>query len=132
MLHIILIDDDSITNFLNKKIILKSGLARSIKAFESGSEALDYLKDVASGERPETFPDLILLDIMMPVMDGFEVLDELMKLPAGQTQKLRVIMLSSSLDKRDWDRAGSYAMVEDFLSKPLTNENIEKALSAKF
>lgn len=124
MSHILLIDDDKITNFLNKKIIMKTGLASSINALESGTEALEYLKQPAG-----PFPDIILLDIMMPVMDGFEVLDELAKFPEEKFKDLRVIMLSSSLDKRDRDKALNYNIVEDFLSKPLTSDNIKKALS---
>jgi CheY-like chemotaxis protein len=128
MSHILLIDDDNITNFLNKKIILNSGLADSIEAFDSGNEAIKYIHDILDGMLSKEVPDLILLDIMMPVMDGFDVLDELQKLPAATRENMRVIMLSSSLDKRDQERAMGYDMVTDFLSKPLTIKNIREAL----
>jgi CheY-like chemotaxis protein len=128
MSHILLIDDDNITNFLNKKIIMNSGLASSIEAFDSGNEAIRYIHDIFDGMLSKPVPELILLDIMMPVMDGFDVLDELEKLPAATKENMRVIMLSSSLDKRDRDRAMTYSMVTDFLSKPLTIKNIKEAI----
>lgn len=128
MSHILLIDDDNITNFLNKKIILNSGLADSIEAFDSGNDAIRYIHDIIDGMLSRQVPDLILLDIMMPVMDGFDVLDELQKLPAAIKENMRVVMLSSSLDKRDQERAMGYDMVTDFLSKPLTIKNIKAAL----
>lgn len=129
MSHILLIDDDNITNFLNKKIILNSGLASSIEAFDSGNDAIRYIYDIIDGMLSKPVPELILLDIMMPVMDGFDVLDELQKLPAATKENMRVIMLSSSLDKRDQDRAMGYDMVTDFLSKPLTINNIKEAIA---
>lgn len=128
MSHILLIDDDNITNFLNKKIILNSGLADSIEAFDSGNEAIRYIHEILDGTLSKPVPELILLDIMMPVMDGFDVLDELQKLPAATKENMRVIMLSSSLDKRDQNRAMGYEMVADFLSKPLTIKNLKEAL----
>ena len=129
MSHILLIDDDSITNFLNKKIIMKTGLAQSIQAFESGQEALAHLHAICNNETEAPFPDLILLDIMMPVMDGFEVLDELLKLPPKPLATLKVIMLSSSLDNRDRERAMENELVQHFLSKPLTYTSIKEVLS---
>lgn len=129
MSHILLIDDDNITNFLNKKIIMNSGLASSIEAFDSGNDAIRYIHDIFDGMLSKPVPELILLDIMMPVMDGFDVLDELQKLPAATKENMRVIMLSSSLDKRDRDRAMTYSMVTDFLSKPLTIKNIKEAIA---
>lgn len=129
MSHILLIDDDNITNFLNKKIIMNSGLASSIEAFDSGNDAIRYIHDIFDGVLSKPVPELILLDIMMPVMDGFDVLDELQKLPAATKENMRVIMLSSSLDKRDRDRAMTYSMVTDFLSKPLTIKNIKEAIA---
>lgn len=107
---------------------MNSGLASSIEAFDSGNEAIRYIHDIFDGMLSKPVPELILLDIMMPVMDGFDVLDELEKLPAATKENMRVIMLSSSLDKRDRDRAMTYSMVTDFLSKPLTIKNIKEAI----
>jgi response regulator RpfG family c-di-GMP phosphodiesterase len=113
--NFLLIDDDEIFNFLSKRTLLKYEIANNITVFNDAIEALKYIEDNKSA----LVIDIILLDIRMPRMDGFEFLNEFMKLDFNETY---VYMLTSSLDERDVKRALKYEMVKGFYSKPLTVE----------
>jgi CheY-like chemotaxis protein len=123
---VLLIDDDSIFNFLNKKIIELSRFAPDVSCYTDPKEALDELKRLSlTGENSfpdKNFPDIIFLDINMQDMDGWEFLDEYEKLPESSKQKCRVFMLSSSIDPSDIEKAKTYRSVKDFISKPLSEE----------
>jgi CheY-like chemotaxis protein len=114
----LLIDDNEIDNFINKKLLLKTRFALDIVEKKSAASALDFLRSVAN--EPENMPDIIFLDIMMPVMDGFDFLDEFDKLPASLKANCRIIMLSSTESFKDLNRANSNKYVYKFLNKPLT------------
>ena len=114
----LLIDDNEIDNFINKKLLLKTKFASDIVERKSASSALEYLKSVVS--EPEKIRDVIFLDIMMPVMDGFDFLDEYDLLPETIKGHSRIIMLSSTESFKDLNRANSNKYVYKFLNKPLT------------
>ncbi len=120
----LLIDDNEIDNFINKKLLQKTRFSQEIKDVTSGLKALEYLKENAA--TPDRLPDIIFLDIMMPVMDGFEFLEEFDKLTNEVKNKPRIIMLSSTESFKDLNRANSNKYVYKFLNKPLT----EPALAA--
>jgi CheY-like chemotaxis protein len=116
---IYLVDDDEIFNFLSHRIVKQSGLFESIYICSSAKKALELLKNQDITTDSYT---LILLDIMMPVMDGFVFLDELQKLPQEIVHHAKVAMLTSSLEPEDRERAFTYPQVLQFLTKPLTND----------
>jgi CheY-like chemotaxis protein len=117
---ILLIDDSQIDNFIHKTVLTKAAIATSIISKSSGQDALDLLHILK--ENPEEFPEVIFLDITMPVMNGFEFLKEYTKLPQYVKEKCDVFILSSSIDPEDTKRAKACPEVTEHLTKPLSNE----------
>lgn len=120
---ILLVDDDEITNFLNKKILQNVDAAHHIVAVESGEEALDYLCGKGKYENANLpKPDLILLDINMPGISGFEFMEEYKTLCGSQKGDMVVVMLTKSIFAHDEIRASSITEIQSFKYKPLTEE----------
>ena len=122
---ILLVDDDEATNFLHKIMINDAECAEHIHVSKNGKEALAYLTHAIEGKYPQ--PDLIFLDINMPVMNGWEFLDQYLK--SGYNEifpEAKLIVLSSTIDPQDVEKTKNYPMVVDFLSKPITKEMIEE------
>lgn len=122
--NVLLIDDNDIDNYVNNHIIRKSKIADKITVKKSAVEALEYLNTIKTDF--EMFPDLIFLDISMPIMDGFGFLDEIIKFPQTIEKQYAVVMLSSSDNPNDIKRAMNFEVVIDFFTKPLRIEMIEK------
>ena len=114
---VMLVDDNEIDNIINEKIIEANDFAEKILVFQTGQEGLDYLKE--NQDSPDALPEIIFLDINMPIMDGFQFLDEFEKYKEGVLKKCRIIMLSSSISPKDIDRAASSKYVKKYLNKPL-------------
>lgn len=111
--HIVLVDDDPVTNKLHHMIITKHHKDRTVVPFENPLAALEYLKTRQ--------PDVVLLDINMPDMDGWKFLDLLQQMKIA----VDVVIISSTIDSADTLRAESYPAVKDFLMKPLTYDKIK-------
>ena len=119
--HVLLIDDNTIDNYIAKTIISKRGAAAKTSVMISAIDALEYLETLKNNS--EEFPDAIFLDIQMPEMDGFGFLEEFKVFPASIIAKTAVFMLTSSSDPEDIKRSREYSVVKKYYSKPL-NERI--------
>jgi CheY-like chemotaxis protein len=118
-----LIDEDEIDNIINQKIIESNNFSEKVMVFQTGSDALDFLRQNAKAQ--DNLPDLIFLDINMPIMDGFQFLEEFEKLDNQILDKSKIIMLSSSISPRDIDRAASNKFVKKYLNKPLNSRYLQ-------
>lgn len=118
---IILVDDDPINNLINKRLISKMKVSEKVEEFLEAEKALEKLSNLSIQENA-----LILLDINMPVMNGWDFLNHYLESLAHRPDK--IVMLSSSIDFQDRVKANSYACVKGFIEKPLTPEKFQSIL----
>ena len=128
---VLLIDDDEPTNFYTQLIVEESGCADHIKVAQGGREALEYLSN-SSQANDYPCPDLIFLDINMPAMDGWEFLDHYKKMNKDRHGKVIVVMLTTSLNPDDKQKASEMPEISGFESKPLTEEKLDRILREHF
>lgn len=121
-----IIDDDKIYVNLVRKIIEIKKLSQNLLIFKNGLEALDYFKVILSNMTEDKLPDIIFLDLNMPVMDGWEFLGEFIKIKNNFDKKITLYVVSSSIDPRDLERAKSFNMVTDYLIKPIELKKFER------
>jgi CheY-like chemotaxis protein len=123
---VLLVDDDPVTNFLNRAILEDLGVAGQVVEKNNGLTALEYVRRncINDNASKEGCPDLILLDINMPVMSGPEFLAELTRIEQADKIMAKVVVLSSSGLSVDQTVIGNYKVV-DFIQKPLTEEKVE-------
>ena len=123
------IDDDPITLMLCKKVITKSSFANEIITAQNGEEALQFFNTIKYSNANSALqknPQLIFLDLNMPVMGGWEFLDLFIKDDYSDFNKTtKVIILSSTIDPDDIEKAKTYPIIIDFLSKPITQSMLE-------
>ncbi|RYD80645.1 MAG: response regulator [Sphingobacteriales bacterium] len=125
--NILLVDDDEITNYINCDLIKELNITENISVANNGKEALDYLIKAHQSPAPEGFyvPDLIFLDINMPVMNGFQFLEDYYYLLGDKKLSTIVTMLTTSLIKEEVSRALEMVhVVKGYIEKPLTKEII--------
>jgi CheY-like chemotaxis protein len=124
---ILLVDDDEINNFISVKLIKKTLINTEIKTCLNGRFAIDLLQEIQEND-PDELPDYILLDINMPIMNGWEFLEEYEKLGIDPKGKSKIYIISSSVFNNDINKAKSYPLVKDFVSKPLSVDKIRDLL----
>ncbi|NGY36754.1 response regulator [Flavobacterium sp. XN-5] len=115
---VVVVDDDEIILFLHSKIIQAVGLHNSPKTFNSALKALEFFESLSIDDEPI----LLFLDINMPVMDGWGLLDIIHN--EGFDKKIEVIMVTSSVDQEDKDKAAWYSKIIHFVEKPFSKANL--------
>ena len=119
-----IIDDDSIFVFVFKKILKKNDDTREIVNIQNGQDAINVLQTIYNNK--QKLPDLIFLDLNMPVLDGWQFLDELEKLPFKDD--LKIYIISSTIDSNEIEKAKNYSCVKSFISKPINGADLARIL----
>ena len=121
----LIIDDDEINNFICIKNMKDSNFAEHATYCLRGQEGLDELNDAAKN-RPEDLPDVIFLDINMPLMNAWEFLDKYQEIQKSFNKPIKLFILSSSVYRKDIERSSNYDMVTDYIIKPLSKESLRR------
>jgi CheY-like chemotaxis protein len=127
MKNIYLVDDDKLFIFLLKKTIGLTGIPTQITDFPDGQSALDHIKSNAGDA--SMLPDVIFLDLRMPIMDGWEFLEEYKHIADTLAKKNRLYVFSSSISPYDIENAKNNPLVTDFIIKPILKEKFAEILS---
>lgn len=121
-----IVDDDSIYRFTMVKTLESTKLPMDIMVFSDGEEAINFMLD--NLDQNSIFPDVIFLDIDMPVMDGFQFMEEYIKIKPRVGKKITIYMVSSSLDPVDIERANSISAISDYIVKPIGLARLKKII----
>jgi CheY-like chemotaxis protein len=125
--YIMLLDDDDLVNFINQKVMESCHFAKNIYVNTSAKSALEFLNNLTKlGESAiDLYPQIILIDLNMPLMDGFQFIQSLMKNPNKEIQNIKLVILTSSIYEMDRLKAKEIAGEVTFLNKPLTKEMLD-------
>jgi CheY-like chemotaxis protein len=131
---VLLVDDDETTNYLNERLLNEMQVAKEILVLKNGKEALEYLakSNAAPLDPKHKRPDLIFLDIKMPVMDGFTFLEEYEKRGLDTGNHMIILMLTSSASFYDLERLKNFEKVKKHFSKALTKHDVREIMNEFF
>lgn len=121
MKNVLLVDDDVVFNFLNQKVISALDFVNEIDTAQNGQQAMDLLCRYIEGSR--RLPDIILLDLNMPILDGFGFLEAFKSIDMPNKAHVKIIIVTSSIHPEDIQRAKDYG-VTSYLTKPLREEGL--------
>lgn len=127
---VLLIDDDKECLFLHKYALRESKYVEHIEVAMNGEEALEFIQDAISTNKP--LPEIVFVDINMPVMDGWEFMEEYDALPAHVKSKMNVVMLSTSVNPDDELKASANANVWRYCQKNLTSHQVIELVAALY
>ncbi len=125
--NVMLIDDNELDNFINEKTLEANLFSKKIYSCTSGKSALEFLNNIVTmGDQfAEVYPQVIFIDINMPMMDGFQFIDYFKKESEKQLQKPKLVLLTSSVYNEDREKAKSISKDIVFLNKPLKKEMLD-------
>lgn len=126
--NLTLIDDDEVFVYLTRKTIHKTNLVDQISVFDNGLDALNFIKNNIGNQ--DVLPDVVFLDLSMPIMDGWQFLEEFGKLKSDQKRKITIYICSSSISPDDVSRAKASNEVSDFIFKPITAQKLQEIVSS--
>ena len=127
MSKVFIIDDDPIHQRIAQIMITKHRIFDEYISFTEAANGLKFLGE--NHDKIDLLPDVILLDLNMPVMDGWDFLEGFDKIKNGLAKKIRIFIVSSSVDEKDISRSQTYTDVKGFISKPLTPDIIRKTIN---
>ncbi|WP_378185543.1 response regulator [Aquimarina sp. W85] len=120
-----IVDDDPIFVFGVKKVMELANFCNGFLVFKNGREALDKLKAIiSSGSK---LPEILLLDLNMPILDGWQFLEEFTKIPSSK--KITIYIVTSSVDPQDIAKAKRYELVSDYIVKPISVKRLKEILN---
>ncbi len=121
-----LVDDDAVFVYLTKIAIEETNLVELIKVFENGLDAITFLEE--NKDNLAVLPEVILLDLSMPIMNGWQFLEEFVMLNPSIGKKITIYVCSSSISPDEVNKAKSISEVTDFIVKPITKEKLIEAI----
>ncbi|MDC6351019.1 response regulator [Zeaxanthinibacter sp. PT1] len=121
-----IIDDDPIFIYGTKRIMKEVNFCDEILVYQNGQQALDGLSSIV--ESDENFPSVIFLDLNMPIMNGWEFLDQLITINHPKKDNLIIYIISSSIDPRDLERVKDYEIVHNYILKPVTPKDLSTVM----
>jgi CheY-like chemotaxis protein len=127
-LRILLVDDDRIYQFAARKTIEATGFAENIAVYSNGEEAINFLRTNSFDNG--TLPDVIFLDVNMPIMNGWEFLDAYTSIKPNLTKPVTIYVVSSSVDEIDVSKSRQYDTVKGYIVKPVLREKFRQILSS--
>ncbi|WP_281541552.1 response regulator [Maribacter aestuarii] len=122
-----IIDDDPIFIYGTKRLMKEIDFCDSIMVYNNGQDALDGLLELS--ESGQKIPPYIFLDLNMPIMDGWEFLEQFSKIPSNKIKKTTIFIISSSVDPRDLEKVKNYKAVNNYILKPITPTDLETVLN---
>lgn len=125
--NVLLIDDNELDNFINQKVIESVNFAKNIYVNTGSTSALEFLKNISilKSQDNKVFPQVIFVDINMPVMDGFQFINNLLKSFAQEVKDIKIVILTTSLNPADKAKAEAISTDIAFLYKPLNEAVLE-------
>jgi CheY-like chemotaxis protein len=126
---VLLVDDDQVCNFLHKEVLEEMSIAEHTHESKNGREALSFVEEHCIPVDKPVCPDLILLDIKMPVMNGFEFLEELKAYKERINREIKIVIVSSSTNPKDREQSMQFP-IDGYIDKPLSASKLEQVVNS--